>query len=57
MHSLLHVANELKRAQEHLKFCVELYREQTKGGRYFLHEHPAYAPSWQTDVIEKLLGV
>ena len=27
------VANELKRAKEHLKFCVELYREQIKGGQ------------------------
>ena len=50
------VANELKRAREHLKFVVELYREQIRGGWYFLHEHPAYATSWQTDEIEKLLG-
>jgi hypothetical protein len=50
------VANELKRAKEHLKFVVELYREQIRGGRYFLHEHPAYATSWQTEEIEKLLN-
>ena len=50
------VANELKRAKEHLKFFVELYREQIRGGRYFLHEHPAYATSWQTEEIEKLLN-
>ena len=50
------VAKELKRIKEQLEFCAELYREQIKGGRYFLHEHPATATSWQTDVIEKLLG-
>ena len=27
------LANELKRAKEHLKFRVELYREQIKEGR------------------------
>ena len=37
------VAAELKRAKEHLTFCVELYRLQARGGRYFLHEHPAHA--------------
>ena len=39
------VKGELKRARQHLEFCVELYREQAKAGRYFLHEHPAYASS------------
>ena len=48
------VAGELKRAKQHLAFCVELYREQAKGGRYFLHEHPAYASSWQTDIMESI---
>ena len=41
------VAAERKRAIEHLAFCVDLYREQMRHGRYFLHEHPAYASSWQ----------
>ena len=35
------VAGGLKRAKQHLEFCVEFYRIQAKGGRYFLHEHPA----------------
>ena len=26
------VANELKTAKSHLEFCVELYREQIRGG-------------------------
>ena len=41
------VAAEKKRAIQHLEFCIELYREQIRGGRYFVHEHPAYASSWQ----------
>ena len=44
--SLVTVAAERKRATQHLEFCVELYREQAKAGRYFVHEHPAYASSW-----------
>ena len=50
------VAGELKRARQHLEFCVELYREQAKAGRYFVHEHPAYASSWQTDIIEGMMS-
>ena len=49
------VAAELKRAKMHLEFCIELYRVQSKNGRYFLHEHPAYATSWQTDMVEGLM--
>ena len=39
----------------HLEFCVSLYREQLKNGRYFLHEHPAHASSWQTDTMEEFM--
>jgi hypothetical protein len=31
------VAAELKRAKEHLTFCVELYRLQARGGRSFMN--------------------
>ena len=50
------MAAELKRAKEHLTFCVELYRIQARGGRYFLHEHLAHATSWQTDIIEGMMS-
>ena len=50
------VAAEKKRAVMHLEFCIELYREQLRHGRYFLHEHPAYATSWQEAAMEKLVG-
>ena len=50
------VVAEKKRAIVHLEFCVELYREQMRHGRYFVHEHPAYATSWQEASVENLLG-
>ena len=34
-------------AQKHVKFCLELYEMQRSAGRYFLHEHPNTATSWQ----------
>ena len=40
----------------HLEFCIELYREQLLHGRYFLHEHPAYATSWQEEAMRGLMG-
>ena len=33
------VEYEKRRAVSHLEFCTELYREQIRGGRYFIHEH------------------
>ena len=50
------VAAEKKRAVMHLEFCIELYREQLKHGRYFLHEHPAHASSWQEEAMRGLMG-
>ena len=47
-------AAEKARALVHLSFCVELYREQLKHNRYFVHEHPASATSWQSEVMESL---
>ncbi len=31
------------KADVHMRFVMELYGEQVKDGRYFLHEHPAWA--------------
>ena len=50
------VAAENKRAVKHLDFCMELYREQMRHGRYFLHEQPAYASTWQEEVAQKVLS-
>ena len=41
-------------AQEHVKFCLEIYRMQAQAGRYFLHEHPNAASSWEMPEVMKL---
>jgi len=44
----------------HMKFVAGLYHERIEGNRYFLHEHPRYATSWQLDCmtqLEKIPGV
>ena len=46
---------EKRRAVTHLEFCMQLYKEQLKNGRYFLHEHPAYATSWQEECVKKMM--
>ncbi len=45
----------LVRAIKHIRFCVSLYWEQIKNGRYSLHEHPASANSWKLPEIIQLL--
>ena len=39
---------------QHLRFCFLLYKIQWEQGRYFLHEHPATATSWQQDFVREL---
>ena len=39
----------------HIDFVCSLYEEQLSGGRYFLHEHPIGASSWEIQSIKKLL--
>jgi hypothetical protein len=41
----------------HLAFSAEIYATQVRGGRYFLHEHPATADSWAQDPMNKVLGM
>ena len=48
---------EIIRARVHLLFLIELYEEQIAGGRYFLHEHPAQAASWQERAMQDLLAM
>ena len=40
----------------HLEFCLELYRTQLRNGLYFLHEHPAYARSWQNEEVQRIMS-
>ena len=43
-----------RKGDVHLRFCVALYREQMRGGRYFVHEHPRTAASWMNAHIKAL---
>ena len=49
------VQEELQEAEKHMRFCIELYGLQIQGGRYFIHEHPDGATSWQMPETVKLL--
>ena len=49
------VAREWNKAIVHLEFVCQLYKEQVAGGRFFLHEHPATASSWQERCIAEVL--
>ena len=40
------------RAKMHVDFVVSLYFDQLQAGRYFLHEHPQWATSWQLPSIQ-----
>ena len=46
----------MKEAKEHLMFCLELYKIQIDGGRYFLHEHPAQASSWSLPAMIQFIA-
>ena len=43
-------------ARKHLRFVISLYREQETEGRYWLHEHPQGAASWQEPAMVELLA-
>ena len=47
----------LLKADVHMRFVMELYEEQVKDGHYFLHEHPAWATSWQLGCVKKILAM
>ena len=43
-------------AEAHIAFVTELYQMQVNAGRYFLHEHPAGATSWQLACVRTMLS-
>ena len=49
------VKRRVKDGLVHLKFVCQLYRQQIRRGKWFLHEHPATAMSWKTKPIERML--
>ncbi len=38
----------------HLNFVCSLYEEQIRAGRFFLHEHPAGATSWEEPSVRRI---
>jgi len=49
------IAREKVAAGLHLRFCCEIYEMQANEGRYFLHEHPMNATSWQENSVQNML--
>jgi hypothetical protein len=45
----------LAKARMHLNFVCSLYEEQIRGGRFFIHEHPAGATSWEEPAVKRIL--
>ena len=48
------VHRKLVEARIHLDFCAELYQMQIDGGRYYVHEHPTSATSWNEKSIKRI---
>ena len=48
-------AKKLRAAKKHMRFCIEIYEEQLREGRLFLHEHPASATSWEMEEVKQLM--
>ena len=42
--------------RKHLEFCIKLYEIQWRNGRYFAHEHPADASSWEETMMKQLMS-
>ena len=51
------VKREQVRAGIHMAFVTSLYKEQVLAGRYFLHEHPSCATSWQLGCILDVMAM
>ena len=45
---------KLDDAREHLEYCCQQYEKRIHAGRYFLHEHPHLAGSWDEECIKRL---
>ena len=45
---------ERQGAVNHIEFCAAIYKLQSASGRYWLHEHPKSASSWQLKTMLNL---
>ncbi len=50
------VAAERREAEEHVRFCIRIYKIQMEGHRCFVHEHPSGASSWQMKEMVELMA-
>ena len=46
-----------KHGKKHLKFACELYKIQHSAGRYFIHEHPDTANSWEEHCVQQVMNL
>ena len=51
------LARARQEAETHIEFVAMLYHEQIQGGRYFLHEHPKWATSWELKCMKELQNI
>ena len=47
---------EYQKAVKHMEFVSKLYKMQIADGRYFLHEHPQQASSWNLRCMKSRLN-
>ena len=50
------MAEELRRGQAHIRFCIEVYRMQLAAKRHFVHEHPESSTSWSMPEMMELMA-
>ncbi|MBN71658.1 MAG: hypothetical protein CME32_20555 [Gimesia sp.] len=48
---------KFEEAKQHIKFCEEVYKMQVKEGRFFMHEHPNSASSWNMPEMIRLAAM
>ena len=46
----------IQEGQRHLNFMIRIYKRQLARGKYFIHEHPASAVSWDEREMVKLMA-
>ena len=46
------IRRKLESGTSHIEFAIELYKIQIKKCLYFMHEHPAYATSWNLESMQ-----
>ena len=45
----------MRRAHVHVEFACRLHRKQHRAGRFFVHEHPAWATSWREKCVQAVI--